>query len=243
MKHRYTILKSCNGRAVVVDNVKKRLRYMQRRLFAWAKVVTDADYKSSCRVAMVTLTYDVHGTLVAAASWEAGHMRQFMHRIKKRMGERLKASAWVAELQLNGHVHYHLMLIFEGRFLYPDKPCIIDGVRYKRLWPYGMSNVRFKVRTLYYICSYLGKAYQKNFMEFPEGAHAWAVYVRDADLAEQVKYLSLSEFHQKVVDEFGWQSLKSGKWSSNQELENEDKLLYVGSAYSEGYAAMLASDA
>ena len=242
MKHRYTVLKSSNGKAMVVDNVKKRLMCMRRRLFAWAKVVTDAGFKSSYKVAMVTLTYDVLGTLVEPADWKAGHIRQFMHSLKKRMGKRLKAAAWVGELQKNGHVHYHVLVIFEGRFLYPDKPCIVDGVRYKRLWPYGMSKVTFRLRTLYYICSYVGKGYQKNFMEFPDGAHGWAAYIEDPYLKEQLKYLSLSKFHQKIVDEFGWSSLKSGKWSANQELEEGNKLLYAGSAYSKDYATMLAGE-
>ena len=241
MKNRYTILKSFNGRSVIVDNVKKRLRYMRRRLFAWAKVVTDAGYKSMYKVAMITLTYDVLGTLVPASDWKAGHMRTFMHNLKKRMGKRLKAAAWVAELQANGHVHYHVLVVYEGRFLYPDKPCIIEGVRYKRLWAYGMSRVTFRVRSLYYVCSYVGKEYQKNFMELPTGAHAWAVYIEDDYLNEQLRLFSLSEFHQKVVNEFGWSSLKSGKWSSNQELELDDKLVYAGSAYSKELASMLAS--
>lgn len=243
MRHRFTVLESANGGKKIVDNVKKRLAYMRRRLFAWAHVVTEAGYKSAYRVAMVTLTYDVHGSLVAAANWEAGHMRQFMHRLKKRMGERLKAAAWVAELQGNGHVHYHVMVIFEGRFLYPDKPCIIDGVRYKRLWPYGMSRVDFKIRTLYYVCSCVGKEHQKDFMDFPDVAHAWSVYVRDDYWAERLKYLSLDELRQKVVDEFGWLSLKSGKWSSNEYKEDGDKLYYRGSAYSKDYAGILAGDA
>jgi hypothetical protein len=243
MKHRYTVLTSGNGRALVVDNVKKRLGKMRHRLFAWARVVTDAGYKSLYRVAMVTLTYDVYGTLVSPARWEVGHIRDFMHRLKKRMGERLKAAAWVGELQDNGHVHYHVMVIFEGRFLYPDKACIIDGVRYTRLWPHGMSNVRFRVRTLHYICSYVGKEYQKNFMEFPDHAHAWAAYVRDSYWAERLKYLSLHELEQRIVDEFGWISLKSGKWSSNEHREDGDKLYYRGSAYSKDYAAILAGEA
>ena len=243
MRHRFTVLQSANGGTKTIDNVKKRLAYMRRRLFAWARVVTEAGYKSAYRVAMVTLTYDVYGTLVASANWEAGHMRQFMHRLKKRMGERLKAYAWVAELQANGHMHYQVLIIFEGRFLYPDKACIIDGIRYTRLWPHGMTRVDFNIRTLYYICTYVGKEYQKDFMEFPDGAHAWAVYVRDEYWAERLKYLSLDELKQKVVDEFGWLSLKSGRWSSNEHKEEGDKLYYRGSAYSKDYAAILAGEA
>ncbi len=58
-----------------------------------------------------------------------------------------------------------------------------------------------------------------------------------------LKYLSLDELRQKVVDEFGWLSLKSGKWSSNEYKEDGDKLYYRGSAYSKDYAGILAGDA
>ena len=243
MRRHYAVLRHKDGRKKIVDNVQKRLTYMRRRLFTWARLVTEAGYRSAYRVAMVTLTYDVSGSLVAAANWEAGHMRQFMHRLKKRMGERLKAAAWVAELQGNGHVHYHLMVIFEGRFLYPDRPCIIDGVRYKRLWPYGMSRVDFKVKTLYYVCSYVGKEYQKNFMDFPEGAHAWSVWIGDPAMHETLRFESLDDLGRQLVGTLGWAAGLYEYRDLRRAVSAERGWSYAGSYLTRGLAEVMAGEA
>lgn len=144
-------------------------------------------------MAMMRLSYDRVGTLVAARSWAAMDIDKFMHALHKRMGDRLLAYAWVLEVYASGDPHYHVLIVFRGVMPFrPDESGVCQGRRFKRLWPYGATHVDYKIRSVYYIGKYTGKEYQKDFLKYPDGAHAFAVWIGDKGYARVLGVLTLS---------------------------------------------------
>jgi hypothetical protein len=190
------------------DGLKKRYTRERNRVHLWGDIIRQRLIQNSgLKMGMITLTYDALGTKVKAARWSPNDVRAFMRTLRGRMKKRLKAYAWVAELQANGNVHYHVLIVYTGRIEYPDKTVFYGGKTYKRIWNYGMSNVKVRVRTSFYILRYVGKEYQKDFDKFPPGARAFAVWVADKNDAVDMRYASLSLFEKSLVDEFGWVEL------------------------------------
>jgi len=206
---RYTVVKKRSGEVMVIDTVRLRLMHLRRRIFAWARVMEEVKAKTGAGVhmAMLGLTYDTEGTLVKPSVWEEGDIREFMMKLKARMGKRLLAYAWVAELQGRGVIHYHVVIVYTGRAPMPDKAYRSKDERghwryFKRMWWKGNSHSDFNVRSAYYLTSYVKKEYQKDFENFPKGAHAWAVWVSDSALKMELRYESLEKYKQEMVDEF-----------------------------------------
>jgi hypothetical protein len=138
-------------------------------------------------------------------NWEPNHVREFMLSYKKVLGQNLIAYAWVAELQKRGAVHYHIMLVV------PDCLSIGDDLPYPDdagLWSYGFTRIE-RARTPFYLVTYLGKEYQKDFSRFPKGIRVFAVYIRDVVKKLLLRYKSLKPYQQAFVDEFGWSELLS----------------------------------
>jgi len=184
---------------LIIDNLKVRLSNLRRRVFAWASVIDGFVKSSGVSMTMYGLTYDTKGTLVKPSSWEAGDIREFMIRLRARLGKRLLAYAWVAEVQQRGVIHYHVIAVHQGRAPMPDRAYTGKNSRgevrdYKRLWEKGNSHSDFRVRSPYYLVSYVKKEYQKNFDLFPSGAHAWAVWVSDFGLKLALRYESLGRY-------------------------------------------------
>jgi hypothetical protein len=145
---------------------RARLRRVQKRVMSWSEVIkpyTDRVGETT-RLVMVTLTYG------GSYSWEAGHIRAFMLRIRKDLGLGLLAYAWVAELQERGAVHYHVLLLVKRgtKIEYPDS----SGA-----WPYGLTRIE-TARSPFYILTYTGKEYQKVGI-FPKGLRMFAVWIAD----------------------------------------------------------------
>lgn len=155
---------------------------------------------------MIGLSYDTNGTRVQASQWEDGDIREFMMKYRARMGKRLLAYSWVAELQRRGVIHYHVAVVYTGLSPMPDRAYKgkddSGHVRYfKRMWWKGASSCEFNVRSPYYLASYVGKEYQKDFENFPKGAHAWAVWISDKALKLQLRFESLQEYKKKMIAE------------------------------------------
>ena len=203
---KFTVLKRSNGEVLIIDNLKVRLSNLRRRVFAWAKVIDDFVRLPGVSMTMYGLTYDTKGTLVKPSSWEAGDIREFMIRLKARLGKRLLAYAWVAEVQQRGVVHYHVIAVHRGRAPMPDRSYKGKNTRgevrnYKRMWEKGNSHSDFQVRSPYYLVSYVKKEYQKNFELFPSGAHAWAVWVSDDGLKMSLRLESLTAYKKTIFAE------------------------------------------
>lgn len=172
MNYKVSLRNVATGQVVEVDNHKSRMARMRKRIKAWSDLVERIEVKKSVRFVMIRLSYDTEGTLVEASDWEANHIRDYVKELKRRLGERLLAMAWVAEMQKRGVPHYHLyIMVFQGtRIPMPD-----EG-----MWPHGSSRIATG-RSPYYLVSYLKtkdgeKVYQK--IGFPKGMRIFSVWVR-----------------------------------------------------------------
>jgi len=180
---------------------------MHRRIGNWASVVTNFTSETGVLMTMYGLTYDTAGTLVEPSKWEPNDISQFIKRLHYRMGKRLLAYAWVAEMQERGVIHYHVVVVHRGFAPKPDRAYTWTDARghrrhFERLWTKGNTHTDWNVRSPYYLVSYLKKEYQKDFSRFPAGAHAWAVWISDEVLKMRLRFLSLSPSDQNLVLEY-----------------------------------------
>jgi hypothetical protein len=177
----------------VVDTVKARYDRMRRRICAWADVVNGSGMGGE--MVMVGLTYR------PGKCYSPNDIRSFMLAMRKKLGDKLWAYAWVSELQERGALHYHVLLyVAPGtRVPYPDK---------SRMWLLGSSKVDRNVKSVYYIVSYTKKGGQKDYSLFPEGARSHAVWIHDSILNKKVRYLNLKGWERAIVDADGWEELR-----------------------------------
>lgn len=212
----------------VVDVVRKRKDRMKDRIFAWCKVAEIISNMPDVKRCMITLTYDTKGTIVDPASWSPNHIKDMMHAIKRLKGLQILAYAWVMELQASGVPHYHVILLYRGVVPYPDK---------SGYWVHGMSNIKFRLRTVFYIAKYLGKEYQKDFSKMPKGARAFAVSVRGAEHREALAIASLSGHELRAYNTGGWEAVedmrKKPDWAKSK---------YIKSTVTREYADFLLQD-
>lgn len=227
MGYRFAVFYSrLNGRSYVIDLWRKRLNDLRKRISAWCDLSSKV-FTKGCKRCLITLTYDTQGTLYEASEWSPKHVKVFMDRLKKKRGLDVLAYAWVVELQERGVPHYHIILIYKGHVPYPDK---------SGLWLYGMSNVTFKVRTPYYLLTYLGKSYQKNFSLLPKGARAYATSFTDAGYRNELRVLLQPKHIQQRIRDEGWDAvldLVKPQWMRAE---------YLGAAETVNYAEMLAEN-
>ncbi|MEO5351050.1 MAG: hypothetical protein H7836_15615 [Magnetococcus sp. YQC-3] len=208
----------------VVDTYQKRLARMRSKINAWVSIVSKYPHVQKC---MVTLTYDTAGTLVNPSEWRPKHVSAFINHLKKIKGLEVLAYAWVCELQDRGVPHYHVLLVYRGYVPFPDQT---------KLWKYGMSNILFDIKTLFYIMRYTGKAYQKNFDKFPKGARLFACGVMSKD-RDTMSYAMLTDHQKKAYDVGGMAEVrevsKRPEWLRSQ---------LVGYAETKKYADFLVLD-
>lgn len=150
------------GVAFALDAVKFRIRKCQKRVHAWADVLDDVIKSCNYTVKMLTLTY------ARVDGWRPNHIREFRKELRRRCGAGLVAYAWVGELQTRGAVHYHMLAVVKRgvRIPTPDK---------SGMWKHGSTQIE-KARTVYYICRYTGKEYQKSG-PFPKGMRMFGLWV------------------------------------------------------------------
>ena len=197
MARRYTILRNPGlQKVMVLDPWQVRYNRMRTRVSTWANVL---NVYSDTKLVMVTLTY------ASEKTWEPNHIKVFMRSMRRTLADKLWAYAWVAELQRRGAIHYHVMLVVPSDLILgEDLPYADDA----GLWPYGFTRTE-TARTVFYLVTYLGKEYQKDFSAFPKGIRVFAVYIRKDDAKLKLRYQSLPLYQQVIVDEFGWSELRS----------------------------------
>lgn len=190
-KKRYIVfLDKVSGQVVTVDTVKARYDRMRKRIKSWADVVGEVP---GSRLIMVGLTYR------PGEEYQPNHIRDFMSKVKRKLGAGLLGYSWVSELQQRGAIHYHVcMYLKKGtRFPLPDK---------SGWWAHGSSNVT-TAKSPYYMLSYTKKKYQKDYDKFPLGCRAFAVWIQESVLAEKLRYLSLKNWEKGIIDSDGWDAL------------------------------------
>jgi hypothetical protein len=227
---RYAVFANRDGTTFILDLWEKRMQRMRARVFNWSSIVNE--YSGPKRLVMLTLTYDYKGTLGKAYEWSSNDIRQFMWKVNASLGKRLIGYAWVAELQANGHPHYHVLLMVTPytRVPFPDKA---------GWWVKGMTRYTSKVKTVYYICSYMKKKYQKDFSKYPQGMRLFAVGISDEVSKQVLRYRSLTDFHKWIVENHGWGELK---FLSEWKRPDWDRCLYVGSTHTKSFAEYLAGE-
>jgi hypothetical protein len=156
------------GEFIEVDQRLARVQRLRSRLAAWCDYSRHGLLKG-CVMKMVTLTYaelkGPDGRPVGA--WRPDHISAFIGRVRRELGDALRAYAWVAELQQRGEVHYHCLLVMrkDAWLSTPDK---------SGLWPHGSTRVEV-ARSPAYVMKYAQKV--RHDMAFPRGLRLYGVWV------------------------------------------------------------------
>ena len=190
----FMLINRFTGVQVIIDTWARRLSRMRARVFIWADLVKEFYPEAECK--MITLTYDTLGTLGEVYLPEANDIREFTRLIKKELGSKLLAYAWVSEVTEKGSLHYHyLAVVVSGTVIeFPDK----SGT-----WDKGMSNIKNSESGVYYICGHLQKGKQKDFSKYPKGARLFAVWVKVG--GDVLRKRTLAGYR-NVIKEEGWMS-------------------------------------
>ena len=227
MTCRYAVMCSEeSNQSVIIDMWAKRLGHMRKRVFDWSELVKSCgDYQ----LKMITLTYDYFGTLGTKYEWQPNDIRDFMLNLRNVLGSNLLAYAWVGELQNNGHPHYHVLIaVRRGAIIpYPDK---------SGLWVKGMSKIQSNIRTVFYICTYVKKEYQKEFEKYPKNMRLFAVWISGRlfpDKLLRLRFMNLSNLGKRIVSNFGWSELRFMG-------EYKERWRFIGVAEGLEYAKLLA---
>ena len=160
------------GELLRIDKEAARISRMQRRVHAWARALDGAiSPDGKYRMVMQTLTYKELG------QWKPGHIREYIRKMRRFMGDNLGAYAWVAELQRRGAVHYHVLLVIK-------KSAYVPHADRAGWWLHGLSSTD-NARSIYYIVKYTGKEHQKRGT-FPKGMRMFAVWLAK-NIVDEVK--------------------------------------------------------
>jgi hypothetical protein len=169
---------------LITDEIKQKFRLarMQLRIHSWAMAVNSfggLKGGNKYRSVMITLTYrpDI--------KWMAGHINNFMDGVKRVLGNKLIAYAWVAEMQPKRCVpHYHVYLVVKkgAKIPMPDKAY---GKRKHKLWPHGSTNIQ-TAKSPFYLVKYTGKEHQKE--GFYRNMRIFAVWIAK-DVLSQIERL------------------------------------------------------
>jgi hypothetical protein len=179
------ILDKRTGEEIDISNCNRRVRKLQRRIFAWARGIDTLGEKLPFEMKMIRLSYAPPNT------WHKNHMSEYMFKLKRKIDE--YGYAWVAELQERGEVHYHLLCCvpFGIEIPWPDR---------SGMWPWGSSRIE-NARQVFYIATYTGKEYQKLGV-FPKGLRMYSVWIKEGVLDEYDHWIfKLSAYPLWLVEE------------------------------------------
>ena len=178
---------------------------MVRKVKAFADAMSEFSGLTDTKYSyiMVTLTY------AEIDDWVANDLRAYVNDIARR--KTTYGYCWVAELQYRGAVHYHILFAVKYgiKIEFPDR---------SGSWVKGMSNVK-RARSVYYVLTYVGKRYQKDYSRMPKGLRSYAVGIYDKQLRWLYKYYCLTDHERAYVDQFGFVGLK--QWVEDTALPSE----------------------
>ena len=174
----------------VIDTNKSRYDRLRHRVKSTCDILAEIP---NARLMMVGLTYK------PGLDYQPNDIRDYMSKVKRKLGDRLLGYVWVAELQARGTMHYHVLLYLKKGTLLPlpDK---------SGMWPHGSSSV-CTAKSPYYVLAYTKKAYQKDYDKFPVGARAYAVWIQEKLMAVKLRFLSLKKWERGIVESEGWDAL------------------------------------
>lgn len=131
---------------VPIDQVQARITRLRRSVTVGARLIQDSVGWLGFKPAMLTLTYrDIDGFKPLHISVLIKHIRQWL----ARRGHVLRY-VWVAELQMRGALHYHVVTwLPRGLTLpKPDK---------QGWWPHGHTRIEWARHAVGYLCKYVSK--------------------------------------------------------------------------------------
>jgi hypothetical protein len=174
------------GEVASVTSWESRMRRMKRRIRAWGKASpTDVDYVVA------------HLTYRPGVCWRPLHISEFIKVVKRHLKKQLLGYAWVAEMQMRGAVHYHVVLAVQRGVKIP-KPDLAGW------WPFGSTTVGKKRKPLGYLMDYWNKIRQKR--GYPKGirifAVVWFEWAAGGDSRFLVALWSLPEWVLGHIDQF-----------------------------------------
>jgi hypothetical protein len=192
MARYFKLVNRFTGKFIVIDCWARRLARMRWKIFAWSEIVKNYYPDYACK--MITLTYDLEGTLINPTAPEANDIRDFHKKFKRKYKKDLVALAWVAEVFVSGTLHYHVLAVIPKKLKLdcPDK----DGI-----WDKGMSRVTNSKTGVYYICAHVQKSNQKDFSKYPKGARLFGLWIK-VGLDELRK--RQADYFRDVSKEEGW---------------------------------------
>lgn len=156
------------GELVAIDDDLRRLKRMRKRVSAFGRNIAEPFIRDGRGVMlMVTLTYRPGEVPMP------GDRKEFMRKVRRKLGEKLLAYTNVAETQKRGMTHYHYLLVIRrGAWLpSPDK---------NQLWTHGSTNVKRNVQSAGYLLKYVSKC-DGGEWDLPRGMRAYDVRVRLPD--------------------------------------------------------------
>ena len=172
-------IKLSNGKDEIwQDSLWSRVTRANKRIKSWVNTLPRLNRRMrralrgrgvGPRLVMLTLTYENNGDgATDCVGWEPNHIREFMLSIRKLLGDKLWAYAWICEMQDRGVPHYHVMLyVAPGTDIpMPDEA---------GLWKHGLTRRETAKKGPWYLMKYAGKEYQKEGL--PHGARMFAVWI------------------------------------------------------------------
>lgn len=155
-------------------------------------------------------------------TWHKLDISHFMLSIRKLLGKKLLAYAWVSELQERGEVHYHVIVVV-------PKKCYVPFPDKSGLWKHGATHYS-DAKSPFYIVSYTKKKLQKNYSEFPAYCHAFAVWISDSVMSKQLRVLRMPAWKREILSKYGeeqfdelvqWHKEDMG-WGYRQSVDYQD---------------------
>jgi hypothetical protein len=149
------------GEVIKINSFDARLGYQRKRVRAFCELMED----KRVDFLMICLTY------VDQAHYCDRDLTNFIKRLMRHYPGKVLGYTWVAEVQRRGYahggLHFHLVLVVPKGFkiALPDKT---------GLWTKGSTRVEL-ARTVWYVCKYTGKEYQKRGL--PKYCHMFAVWL------------------------------------------------------------------
>ena len=151
---------------IEIDPAKARVTRLRKGLGVGAKRLHNM-YRGRQNQCLVTLTYRGDNR-----NWRPEHISDYIKCVKRwykrQTGGNGLRYAWVAELQVRGVIHYHIVFWLKKGLTMPkaDK---------QGWWPHGMSNTIRATAPVAYLMKYVSKVDSKNVGSFPHGARIFGL--------------------------------------------------------------------
>lgn len=176
------VLDTRSGEIFTIDSDAARVSRLRRRANAWGRALGPAMLDNPrLRLVMITLTYRASADGLTA--WRKNHIRDFMKKVRRELGDKLLAYVWVAELQQRGEVHYHVLLLVKRGTSIPFPDAL--------WWAHGSTKIE-TARSRFYILKYCSKAGftapDGTWKVFPKGLRLFAVWISKDLLTELQRF-------------------------------------------------------